>query len=113
KAPWRSAPHPQPPAARRSLHPFPTRRSSDLAAVTASWLFALWDGGGNVGPFLCLAEQLLDRGDRVTAVATGSLAERLGALGVDRSEEHTSALRSRENLVCRLLLEKQNGTMRT
>ena len=50
--------------------------------MTASWLFALWDGGGNVGPFLCLAEQLLDRGDRVAAVATGSLAERLGALGV-------------------------------
>lgn len=58
-------------------------RAGIIAAVTASWLFALWDGGGNVGPFLCLAEQLLDRGDRVTAVATGSLAERLGALGVD------------------------------
>src|SRR5207302_7723044 len=28
---------------------------------------------------------------------------------VSRSEEHTSELQSRENLVCRLLLEKQNG----
>src|SRR5690606_39868437 len=27
---------------------------------------------------------------------------------VDRSEEHTSELQSRENLVCRLLLEKKN-----
>src|SRR5690606_41798946 len=27
---------------------------------------------------------------------------------VDRSEEHTSELQSRENLVCRLLLEKEN-----
>src|SRR5690606_11261494 len=27
---------------------------------------------------------------------------------VDRSEEHTSELQSRENLVCRLLLEKNN-----
>src|SRR5690606_41714580 len=27
-----------------------------------------------------------------------------------RSEEHTSELQSRENLVCRLLLEKTNGT---
>src|SRR5690606_42060114 len=27
----------------------------------------------------------------------------------DRSEEHTSELQSRENLVCRLLLEKKNG----
>src|SRR5690606_41499783 len=30
--------------------------------------------------------------------------ERIG----DRSEEHTSELQSRENLVCRLLLEKKN-----
>src|SRR5690606_40954062 len=28
--------------------------------------------------------------------------------GVARSEEHTSELQSRENLVCRLLLEKKN-----
>src|SRR5690606_41282724 len=28
--------------------------------------------------------------------------------GVRRSEEHTSELQSRENLVCRLLLEKKN-----
>src|SRR5690606_40730583 len=29
-------------------------------------------------------------------------------LGLFRSEEHTSELQSRENLVCRLLLEKKN-----
>src|SRR5690606_39469497 len=29
---------------------------------------------------------------------------------VDRSEEHTSELQSRENLVCRLLLEKKKRT---
>src|SRR5690606_41171251 len=29
-------------------------------------------------------------------------------MGNDRSEEHTSELQSRENLVCRLLLEKKN-----
>ena len=29
------------------------------------------------------------------------------AVRVDRSEEHTSELQSRENLVCRLLLEKK------
>src|SRR5690606_40817476 len=28
---------------------------------------------------------------------------------IPRSEEHTSELQSRENLVCRLLLEKKNG----
>src|SRR5207302_10361799 len=31
-----------------------------------------------------------------------------GALLVARSEEHTSELQSRENLVCRLLLQKKN-----
>src|SRR5690606_40077872 len=32
------------------------------------------------------------------------------ALCLARSEEHTSELQSRENLVCRLLLEKKNST---
>src|SRR5690606_41929813 len=31
-------------------------------------------------------------------------------LSEERSEEHTSELQSRENLVCRLLLEKKNRT---
>src|SRR5690606_41143802 len=31
-----------------------------------------------------------------------------GVSGARRSEEHTSELQSRENLVCRLLLEKKN-----
>src|SRR3712207_8491703 len=34
-----------------------------------------------------------------------------GADGVDRSEEHTSELQSRQYLVCRLLLEKKNKTV--
>src|SRR5690606_42043373 len=34
-------------------------------------------------------------------------AHRLSLLFVNRSEEHTSELQSRENLVCRLLLEKK------
>src|SRR5438445_13505222 len=35
---------------------------------------------------------------------------RAGDEGVDRSEEHTSELQSRQYLVCRLLLEKKNIT---
>src|SRR3712207_7066730 len=42
---------------------------------------------------------------RLTKVAPRHL-ERLGAR-VDRSEEHTSELQSRQYLVCRLLLEKK------
>src|SRR5690606_40332456 len=40
----------------------------------------------------------------------GELASHvLGYIGrINRSEEHTSELQSRENLVCRLLLEKKN-----
>src|SRR5690606_39315400 len=33
------------------------------------------------------------------------------ALKIGRSEEHTSELQSRENLVCRLLLEKKSKTI--
>src|SRR5690606_40109170 len=40
------------------------------------------------------------------------LEEILTGLTYDRSEEHTSELQSRENLVCRLLLEKKNQTPR-
>src|SRR5690606_41451519 len=67
----------------RHLHSFPTRRSSDLAARHRP---ALKDGHGI--PF---AGQKVGRGQP----------------GRTRSEEHTSELQSRENLVCRLLLEKK------
>src|SRR5690606_41755134 len=48
----------------------------------------------------------LQQADDLAATRTGALDD-----GVDpllRSEEHTSELQSRENLVCRLLLEKNN-----
>src|SRR6266511_5621002 len=44
------------------------------------------------------------------AVLNGSFSSSEGAVAPDRllrSEEHTSELQSRENLVCRLLLEKK------
>src|SRR5690606_40612482 len=41
---------------------------------------------------------------RLQALVGGRLA------ALQRSEEHTSELQSRENLVCRLLLEKKNTT---
>src|SRR2546421_7971978 len=40
-------------------------------------------------------------------VATGARADRHGDVPVPRSEEHTSELQSRSDLVCRLLLEKK------
>ena len=48
----------------------------------ARFLWAMWAGGGNVGPFLCLAGHLQQRGHEVVAVATRSLEGRLAAAGI-------------------------------
>src|SRR5690349_22842655 len=37
----------------------------------------------------------------------------VGVVGLERSEEHTSELQSRRDLVCRLLLEKKKQTTKT
>src|SRR5688500_19727511 len=84
------------------LHPFPTRRSSDLGirAVLPE---------ANAGPGREGAEQC-DASPGVAAAGVKShrirrLSRRLGS----RSEEHTSELQSPCNLVCRLLLEKKKA----
>src|SRR5690606_40711702 len=95
------------------LPSFPTRRSSDLGAG-ASRRNRL----GRVARAMRVAdgEQSLDDlrvlGRDVVALAgiRREVDEELLVLGrqlVRRSEEHTSELQSRENLVCRLLLEKK------
>src|SRR5699024_12808716 len=68
-----------------ALHSFPTRRSSDLPAVSTPGVLS------HSPPRRCSYE----RGR--------SYARR-------RSEEHTSELQSRFDLVCRLLLEKKNDS---
>src|SRR5690606_42053805 len=96
----------------RDLHSFPTRRSSDLRR-------------GRVYPFPSPLHHTALFGGRVTASparsssSAGQLVSRTEpgrriVTGDDekftvqtRSEEHTSELQSRENLVCRLLLEKK------
>src|SRR5437868_15465200 len=74
----------QRPGDHRNLHSFPTRRSSDLA-----------DRGEDGGR---LSDPSPD------GFAGVQRDRRDGA----RSEEHTSELQSRFELVCRLLLEKKN-----
>src|SRR5437868_15536314 len=49
---------------------------------------------------------------RLTEVASGGAANRTLVACVNRSEEHTSELQSRFDLVCRLLLEKKNNQHR-
>src|SRR5438445_5911902 len=65
----------------RDLHSFPTRRSSDLAAISRS----PWRSSRSSCPRNCRSSPR-------------------------RSEEHTSELQSRQYLVCRLLLEKKKNT---
>src|SRR5207302_10822735 len=49
----------------------------------------------------------LRRGGEICKAKSLSRCGRDRALQISRSEEHTSELQSRENLVCRLLLEKK------
>src|SRR5690606_40742583 len=92
----------------RDLHSFPTRRSSDLKAARA-----LLSPGGKLTVLTVIEaipsyiSQYLpqDQQDRNVAETKDQMAA--------RSEEHTSELQSRENLVCRLLLEKKKTKERT
>src|SRR5207302_9331349 len=96
----------------RDLHSFPTRRSSDLTPPVdrSFWPDAIAAVRAKKPDFVFMAEVYWD------------LEWTLQRLGFDytydkrlydiktksgRSEEHTSELQSRENLVCRLLLEKK------
>src|SRR5690606_41275521 len=90
--------------------PFPTRRSSDLTvgqniisgAVTASI---------TVSPVANTVYwvRIIDAAPCYRASVGGPTKEI--SITSTRSEEHTSELQSRENLVCRLLLEKKNKTI--
>src|SRR5690606_40717687 len=99
--------------AARDLLSFPTRRSSDLEF---NWACAVMKGKG-----ADFVDQQSNRWEFKPdeQLNFGSAAERQAAEaqrllqrcidqnpGTPRSEEHTSELQSRENLVCRLLLEK-------
>src|SRR5690606_39801790 len=88
--------------AHRDLHSFPTRRSSDLGSFggvvvqtmklsVLNGLFASFELGRDSGIYIFLNDGRIVTGYPYTP----------------RSEEHTSELQSRENLVCRLLLEKK------
>src|SRR5947207_7401389 len=78
------------------LHSFPTRRSSDLAPLSAT-------------------VDLVNRGvwalSHVSSTQKVSPSLRMTARSItfcSRSEEHSSELQSHSDIVCRLLLEKKN-----
>src|SRR5690606_40208655 len=101
-----------PPRLRRSqdLHSFPTRRSSDLGyPMHRSTPLRAQPVGDDIGS-RSESENQPRRNSRTRRAALktgGVLLLSVIAPGIARSEEHTSELQSRENLVCRLLLEKK------
>src|SRR5207237_9054887 len=96
--------------ASRHLHPFPTRRSSDLDQYGVGELVAIGTRRGReVKPKLKVGICGEHGGDPRSIeffnhVGLDNSIER----GSPRSEEHTSELQSHLNLVYRLLLEKKN-----
>src|SRR5690606_41696729 len=81
----------------RDLHSFPTRRSSDLRGLETD------DAAGVDAQCFAGREGAFHQGAAGVHEGPAVALETLH----DRSEEHTSELQSRENLVCRLLLEKK------
>src|SRR5690606_39395827 len=95
-----------------ALPSFPTRRSSDLERLDVRGREELGHhdeghrGGVPARPGARPGDAAADR-LQPTADLPGPLGH--ARLFVMRSEEHTSELQSRENLVCRLLLEKKKN----
>src|SRR5207249_7737358 len=95
------------------LHPFPTRRSSDLSlivAVVAPWgitappivALAIWLGKlAMLGLILACVETAFAKLRILRLPDLLASAFVLGGLSLVRSEEHTSELQSRFDLVCR------------
>src|SRR5690606_39509164 len=95
------------------LHSFPTRRSSDLNLKYDILVLKKYDicVHGTLYDTM-LAHYLLEPDSRhnMDVMAENYLnysPVTIATLIGKRSEEHTSELQSRENLVCRLLLEKK------
>src|SRR5690606_41823768 len=81
---------------RSTLFPYTTLFRSDLVVLRS---------GGEVDAQVAAFEVVVVDGVEQRVVDEQRLA--FAALDHARSEEHTSELQSRENLVCRLLLEKK------
>src|SRR5690606_41712346 len=90
------------------LYSFPTRRSSDLdGRLVADVEDVQLAVGERLGLALRVAGLEVDLVEQRRLAPPVVVALDDGGVG-GRSEEHTSELQSRENLVCRLLLEKKN-----
>src|SRR5690606_42082786 len=92
------------------LPSFPTRRSSDLRSTAPRSVPGRGATAKSARAITSSARSQVGRlraasAPRMRVISTSSPK----VASVSRSEEHTSELQSRENLVCRLLLEKKNN----
>src|SRR5690606_41340342 len=100
----------QSPVDARDLHSFPTRRSSDLfrgcSESASDWQPP---SQGSLGQFRPAGGHSCVPSLPPEPPGNNGLRPQSHCMPADawRSEEHTSELQSRENLVCRLLLEKK------
>src|SRR5690606_41503235 len=93
------------------LRSFPTRRSSDLSAWLINQILlakaddCVWFSDENILHSIPTLAAL----DKKPLLISNrwDVAQQAQTCNFPRSEEHTSELQSRENLVCRLLLEKK------
>src|SRR5690606_40943378 len=97
----------------RDLHSFPTRRSSDLKGLTkdeATARIKEWVVRFEIKEWMNKHIEDLSKGMQQKVQFMATVMHEPSLIILDepfRSEEHTSELQSRENLVCRLLLEKK------
>src|SRR5438874_9780937 len=89
----------------RDLHSFPTRRSSDLDTSGFALTQSLGHGWGDS----------LYHNTEIAASNFAVIEDLIHDVvrQIYRSEEHTSELQSRRDLVCRLLLEKKKPPPRS
>src|SRR5699024_11733948 len=91
---------------------FPTRRSSDLKHVLVNALayesIPIQEVLGHYRHQVIFERHHLDQSVHADTSAKFLPASRLLPLNQERSEEHTSELQSRFELVCRLLLQRTN-----
>src|SRR5690606_40707125 len=92
---------------RPGRHSFPTRRSSDLARIRGTYGLVASMGNANNSSTVYYNRMTYRpyELEKEAMIYISSLKN--SNLTWERSEEHTSELQSRENLVCRLLLEKK------
>src|SRR5690606_41699657 len=97
----------------RALNSFPTRRSSDLGrfiSVAYTSVYSNPQAARRLAANRWEVGHVSNNVYDVIVVGAGNAALCAAIAARQRSEEHTSELQSRENLVCRLLLEKKKKT---